>query len=300
MKILAILILLLLIPVVSLVAQGSGIDIFPLTKNIHYSYSYFSESYISEFNNIISLFQDSGKVDYIVHDSSSINDTIVVWNIEQQEQILRHRYMSGVYDSLYWISDTMFFPLTENMNGSHEITTSSRVWSFPTSYPFARIYRFANSSPILLANMFSWPNPTGSTYDSLWFSNEMGFYRRYRYSSGGGIQYSSSTSDIRLIEEPIVQVHSTHMLILEYSLEQNFPNPFNPTTIIEYSIPREELIDLCLYDCLGRKIRVLEKGVQQAGHHSVVLHADDLATGIYFYRLIAGAYSLTKKLILMR
>ncbi len=86
----------------------------------------------------------------------------------------------------------------------------------------------------------------------------------------------------------------------KFLLFQNYPNPFNPTTIIEYSIPHEELVDLCLYDCLGRRIRVLERGVQQAGHHSVVLQADGLSAGIYFYRFNAGTYSSTKKLILMK
>ena len=86
----------------------------------------------------------------------------------------------------------------------------------------------------------------------------------------------------------------------EYSLSQNHPNPFNPVTSIEFSIPKESEISLTIFDLNGREIEKLAKGIFRSGYHSVDWDASNLSSGVYFYRLTAPGYVDTKKMIFLR
>ncbi len=90
------------------------------------------------------------------------------------------------------------------------------------------------------------------------------------------------------------------MRLYEYQLEQNYPNPFNPSTLINYSIKSPGLITLKVYDILGVEVAELVNEVKEAGNYSVNFNASDLPNGIYFYRIIAGNFVDTKKLILLK
>ncbi len=87
-----------------------------------------------------------------------------------------------------------------------------------------------------------------------------------------------------------------------YSLSQNYPNPFNPETVIEYELPKTTAVKVELFDMIGRKLITLVNEVQRAGKYRVSLNTSPyaLATGIYFYRLSAGAFSATKKMMLLK
>ncbi|MFN3561155.1 MAG: M1 family aminopeptidase [Chloroherpetonaceae bacterium] len=88
----------------------------------------------------------------------------------------------------------------------------------------------------------------------------------------------------------------------EFRLLQNYPNPFNPTTTINYEIGRTAPVELSLYDALGRKVATLVNQVKSPGVYSVQVNAAQygLASGVYFYRLKAGEFSETKKLVLTK
>lgn len=86
----------------------------------------------------------------------------------------------------------------------------------------------------------------------------------------------------------------------EYMLYQNYPNPFNPTTIIQYDLPIEGYVHLSVFDVLGREVAILVNERQQAGKGSVMFQAEQLPSGVYYYRLQAGDYNQTKKLLLLR
>jgi hypothetical protein len=81
---------------------------------------------------------------------------------------------------------------------------------------------------------------------------------------------------------------------------QNFPNPFNPTTTIRYSLAKAARVELKLYDPTGRQVALLVDADQAAGIQEVTLRADDLASGVYFYRLIAGDFRETRKMLLLK
>lgn len=85
-----------------------------------------------------------------------------------------------------------------------------------------------------------------------------------------------------------------------YALGQNYPNPFNPTTVISYSLPVRTSVTLRVYDVLGKEIATLVDERQNAGIHSTTFDAGGLSSGVYFYRLTAGSFVETKKLMLMK
>ena len=85
-----------------------------------------------------------------------------------------------------------------------------------------------------------------------------------------------------------------------FSLKQNFPNPFNPTTTINYVLATKSEVNLDVYNTLGQKVRTLVNGQFSAGEHSVHFDANNLASGVYIYRLKAGNFVQTKKLILLK
>ncbi len=85
-----------------------------------------------------------------------------------------------------------------------------------------------------------------------------------------------------------------------YSLEQNFPNPFNPTTKIQFSLPTASKVTLKLFDALGREVVTLVDGIRQPGIYLVTLDGSRLASGVYYYRLTAGGFDDIKRMVLLK
>lgn len=88
---------------------------------------------------------------------------------------------------------------------------------------------------------------------------------------------------------------------LAYQLNQNYPNPFNPSTVIEYHLPSASNVRLSVYNAVGQKvISLIENEVRNSGMHRVEFDASSLFSGIYFYQLNAGEFSLTRKMTLLK
>jgi photosystem II stability/assembly factor-like uncharacterized protein len=99
--------------------------------------------------------------------------------------------------------------------------------------------------------------------------------------------FATSVVDVRIIPK-------------DFNLDQNFPNPFNPSTQISYSVPSVSMVKLFVYNTLGQTVKVLENSFKNAGNYSVNFNAADIPSGIYFYRLEAGQFSQVKKMILIK
>ena len=85
-----------------------------------------------------------------------------------------------------------------------------------------------------------------------------------------------------------------------FNLYQNFPNPFNPTTVIQYDIPKASFVTLTVYDMSGKVIGTLVNEQKQAGTYQVSYNASSLSSGVYFYKITAGSFVSTKKMILVK
>lgn len=92
----------------------------------------------------------------------------------------------------------------------------------------------------------------------------------------------------------------TNTLANQYDLAQNFPNPFNPATVINYQLPLRNYTTLKVYDLLGKEIIILVNEEKNAGIYSVQMNSAKLSNGIYFYRLTSGTFSQSKKMILLK
>ena len=86
----------------------------------------------------------------------------------------------------------------------------------------------------------------------------------------------------------------------KFELFQNYPNPFNPTTSIKYSIPKTSYVSLVVFDILGSEIIRLVGKEQTQGNYEIEFDGSDLTSGIYFYRIQAGEFVETKKMILLK
>lgn len=95
-------------------------------------------------------------------------------------------------------------------------------------------------------------------------------------------------------------VEEQNTMLSDYSLFQNYPNPFNPTTTISFNLPNAEFTSLKVYDILGKQVAVLCEEDLAAGNHSIIWDASNNSSGVYFYKLISGNYSETKKMILSK
>jgi hypothetical protein len=87
---------------------------------------------------------------------------------------------------------------------------------------------------------------------------------------------------------------------MAYTLWQNYPNPFNPSTTIRYALPQPSHVTLTVFNTLGQQVTTLVNGEAEAGYHAVQFDAARLPSGVYFYRLQAGAFVKTRKLCLVR
>jgi len=86
----------------------------------------------------------------------------------------------------------------------------------------------------------------------------------------------------------------------EFKLEQNYPNPFNPTTTIQYQLPQDARVTLKVYDILGSEVTTLVNEEQEAGYKEVQFNGNGIASGMYVYRLQAGDFVSTKKMMLLK
>jgi len=114
--------------------------------------------------------------------------------------------------------------------------------------------------------------------------------------------------ETKLTDEIVVSVQNEETIPNAFSLEQNYPNPFNPSTKIRFTIPsviasaakQSQFVSLKVYDVLGNEVTTLVNEDKPAGNYEVNFDARGLTSGIYFYKLSAGSFSQTKKMLLIK
>ena len=112
--------------------------------------------------------------------------------------------------------------------------------------------------------------------------------------------WPESTAAVTIVMSRIVSVDEGLTAPGGYALLPNHPNPFNPGTTFMFTIPRRSFVTLEVYDIHGREVATVVEGVREPGSHEVQWDASGVASGVYFYRLIAGDFMQTRKMLLMR
>jgi hypothetical protein len=97
-----------------------------------------------------------------------------------------------------------------------------------------------------------------------------------------------------------VEEEQTGELPIEFSLSQNYPNPFNPSTIIKYSVPQTSHVQIKVFDVLSNELEILVNEEKPVGTYELNWNANRLSSGVYFYRIQAGSFVQTRKMILLR
>jgi len=124
--------------------------------------------------------------------------------------------------------------------------------------------------------------------------------------NGRALAQTAVTLDANAITSPVyvTAVENTEIMPQEFSLMQNYPNPFNPSTKIQYTIANAGSVSLKVYNVLGREVATLVNGHQEVGSYTVPFGINSgtlgLSSGVYFYRLEAGSFVSTKKLMLIK
>jgi hypothetical protein len=115
------------------------------------------------------------------------------------------------------------------------------------------------------------------------------------------------TEDLEKISDPTIEVKYSEnpSIVSDYALEQNFPNPFNPSTTVRFSVPETNMVKITIYNALGERVRSLFLGEVEQGNHSVKWDGRDdsgrmVSSGMYIYKMTAGSFSDSKKMIFLK
>jgi len=149
----------------------------------------------------------------------------------------------------------------------------------------------------------NWKRHAYSLTDIVPFNSTVLIAFRYLHFDGGGTGTSSDfvgLDDVRIERRIATGTGGAVPLPAQFTLHQNYPNPFNATTRIEFSIGNSEYTILKVYDALGREVATLVDEFLEAGIHSAVWEARASASGIYYYRLTAGAFTATGHMIQLK
>jgi hypothetical protein len=138
---------------------------------------------------------------------------------------------------------------------------------------------------------------TDTTITMTGLSGSQNYYWQVQAENEAGV---SQWSDIWNFTSSLIGVETKGNIPNEFSLSQNFPNPFNPLTTITFGIPTKSFVSLKVFDMLGREVAIIVSEEISAGSYSRQWNAANMSSGIYFYRLHAGSFIETKKLVFLK
>jgi hypothetical protein len=225
------------------------------------------------------------------------------------------------------ISDTTtyFWRVTAAAANSEPVT--SPIWQFRTELRLPAILDWGDedgASPLDSTMILRWSAITRATRYDLQISTDSTFSATERDLSGldgtstevaeldGSTRYhwrvrgvnvrgAGPWSDSRAFVTPVfTSIDDESVLPTTTALRSNYPNPFNPSTVIAYQLAVSGLAKITVYDLLGRQVAVLVDGMMTAGSHTVTFDAKNLTSGMYVYRLEAGGKVLTRKMTLVK
>ncbi|MDX2130160.1 MAG: LamG-like jellyroll fold domain-containing protein [Chloroherpetonaceae bacterium] len=160
-----------------------------------------------------------------------------------------------------------------------------------------RVWRVARTATQIAS---AWSDSLrASTYTSP-DSGLVGYWRLNDWQNGTVIDYSINKNNGTVKNFGVASARINESKALGFELSQNFPNPFNPSTVIRYNLAERATVNLVVYDALGRVVTTLVNSAQPAGRYEIPFQAGNLSSGVYFYKLTAGNFTSTKKMVLIK
>jgi hypothetical protein len=234
-----------------------------------------------------------------LYNSQSVNQDLSGWVIKDEDNTHAFVILPGIIipSKGYWVlcGDTAAFkqvyPGVNNYTGniSFGFGVKDQVRLYTSKGNIVDSVAYTNTTP--------WPTDAdGTGYTIVLLDAAKTHTLPENWSRSG--QYGGSPGRQNHLTDVEGQIE--RVLPIRYALEQNYPNPFNPATRITFCIPDDKLVTLKIFDLLGREIAVLVNEKKQAGIHSVDWNAVGFPSGVYFYRMQAGSFTGTKKLVLLK
>jgi photosystem II stability/assembly factor-like uncharacterized protein len=215
-----------------------------------------------------------------------------------------HGWVAGRDGKLYRTTNGGGLPIvlasfTARHLGGTRVRLDWRTLSETNNYGFfVQRRRASDTSFTEISSLIPGYGTTNEPHDYTWTDTNATiarwYYRLKQVDLGGPVHFT----------EPIVVDVTTGVgevkSPFEFRLEQNYPNPFNPTTKIGFKVQRSGLVSLKVVDVLGREVATLVSEVKKTGTYDVEWNAENFPSGVYFYRLTAGEYTRTMKMLLVR
>jgi hypothetical protein len=194
-----------------------------------------------------------------------------------------------------WTSNSNGFIYGYNGDGSQLPWSPLRPLGVVSSIAFTDFENDGNAELVAVTNQFMRAYIHCYTFPGVAFTKENFTWTMYGHDRYRTFQYGFIPPD-----EPIGILPISNIIPDRFILDQNYPNPFNPATNIKFSIPASHDVKIAVYDILGRELTVLVNEKLMPGEYNVSWDASGFSSGIYFYKLEAGSFIATKKMILMK
>lgn len=195
-------------------------------------------------------------------------------------------------------------PIQPIAGGPHNVSIGTSApmisWVNPVGSTSGLIYELEYSTNPSFTNATVVGNITGNFIQVNNLSSNSAYFWRVRSKNPeGNYSFYSNMGMFRVIEGT-TGVEGNEQIPENYQLSQNFPNPFNPVTVIKYQLPMSGNVSLKIYDVLGKEVATLVNETQQAGSYTINFNGANLASGVYYYKISAGEFVSVKKMVLMK
>lgn len=195
-----------------------------------------------------------------------------------------------------WLSLNNFYLHDKSINGLINITGSS-VWYFTADDMdslHTYVYKSTNDGTSWSEMYIVEPATllSSTNIDAVRLNNKI-----YAWTCSRGTK-----SILKLVDTAVVIgiKPNSQSVPSKFTLRQNYPNPFNPITKIKYDIPKTSRVSIKIYDLIGREVATLVNELKQPGYYEAIFNGNNLASGVYFYRIEADNYNAVKKMVLMK
>jgi hypothetical protein len=280
------------------------IELDLVNRKIYWAKDTYSDDRISraDMDSLNSNIEDLYSSSYAMHGFNGIGiDTINHWVFWTQSRyaaldVIKRMTFAGTNDTLIG-----YFLNPKDI----EVFGDKIYWSWYSARCLMSAYNNGSGVDTVLTNIYSLHFEINATIGKIYWTDF-----QYNKICCANLDGSERTDLVTAIPSPkgialyinpnTMFVEQTNKTPQKYMLKQNYPNPFNPRTNIQFSIPKTEHVTLKIYNMLGQEIATLVSDKLAQGHHKYTWDASDFASGVYYYKIEAGTFIQTKKLVLLK